>query len=305
VRLRVVFFGTPAFAVPALEALAAQHEVCAVFTRPDAVSGRGKTLVPSPVRVAAEQLSIPVHAPRSLVAEEEGEAGVAGESPVATLVNAAPDIAVVAAYGLILPVSVLELPRLGCVNIHASLLPRWRGAAPLQRALLAGDEELGVCVMRMEKGLDTGPYCATAATPAGEKGLQQLTHELAVLGAQALVGALPAIADGTAAWVAQDERMATYAEKVQKSELVLQQSDTVDVNLRRVRASSPQAPARCVVEGRPVTVLEAGTCSLATTGPCRPRRLAFRCADGELEICMLKPDGKKAMSAEAFLAGLR
>jgi methionyl-tRNA formyltransferase len=205
---------------------------------------------------------------------------------------------------------VLELPRLGCINIHASLLPRWRGAAPIQRAILAGDEQLGVSIMRMEEGLDTGAYCAVATTPAAGKDARELTDELAQLGANLLVDALLRIADGSAEWVEQDESKVTYADKVAKRELVLDPADSALTNLRRILASTPQAPARCVLCGRPATILEARPYG---SGPVLPagsaalinKQLVLATVDGAFEVIALKPDGKKEMSAAAFAAGIR
>jgi len=201
----------------------------------------------------------------------------------------------------------IALPAHGCINIHASLLPRWRGAAPVQRALLAGDEQVGVSIMRMEEGLDTGPYCARAAVDVGEKNATELSRELSEIGSRLLLESLPAITDGTACWAEQDEQRATYARKLGKHELALLPEDTVETNERRVRASSPQAPARCVLAGRSVTVLRARGQKGHSEGPKEKATgpLVFDCADGGLEILELKPDGKKAMSAQAFQAGLK
>jgi methionyl-tRNA formyltransferase len=299
--MNIVFMGTPSFAVPALRALAADKDgrflVELVLTRPDAASGRGKTLLPSPVRRCAEELGIPVLTPR----------GVASAELLARVATAAPDVIVVAAYGMILPRQLLTLPRHGCVNIHASLLPRWRGAAPIQRAILAGDERAGVCIMRMEERLDAGDVCSVAATSATGKSARELTDELAELGANLLVDALPRVVDGTAVWQAQDETQVTYADKVEKYELALDPDATALTNTRRVLAATPQAPARCVICGRSVTVLSccpafergvAGGVSFAD------RRLLLAAADGSFEVVSLKPDGKKEMPAAAFAAGI-
>ena len=312
--MNVVFMGTPEFAIPALWVLAQhpKYDVRAIFTRLDAISKRGMVLTPSPVKTTAEQLGLSalVHTPRSLYARDEQDNPLPPINGVraldadvlAVFKQAAADFIVVAAYGLILPPAILALPRHACINIHASLLPRWRGAAPIQRALLAGDEKLGVSIMRIEEGLDTGPYCATVSTFANDKNATELTSELAQLGAQLLIDVLPDIATNTARWVEQDETKATYADKLVKHELALNSADLVITNLRRVRASSSQAPARCHVAGRSVTVLAA---RIPTTDEQQdPRRLLFACQDGNLEITELKPDGKRAMSASAFLSGL-
>lgn len=313
--MNIVFMGTPDFAVYALKALA-RHPSCnlqAIITRPDAVSKRGKALVPSPVRAAAEELGLAsiVHTAAgfylrdeqgALLRSEQGER-LLDEALLATIRQADPDFIVVAAYGALLPSTVIALPRIDCINIHASLLPRWRGAAPIQRAILAGDEQLGVSLMRMEEGLDTGPYCATASVSAAGKNATELTLELAEQGANLLVKTLPLIAQGAAQWVEQDESKVTYADKIAKHELALLSADPTALNLRRVRASSPQAPARCVLAGRSVTVLSARILSESSDQP-YAKRLLFPCSDGDLEVLELKPDGKRAMSSQAFLAGL-
>jgi methionyl-tRNA formyltransferase len=204
----------------------------------------------------------------------------------------------------------------GCINVHASLLPRWRGAAPIQRALLAGDERLGVSIMRMEEGLDTGDFCATASTDGGDKDLAQLTMELGQLGAQALLAVLPDIASGSAVWVSQDQTQATYAEKIAKDELWLSPQLGALDNLRRVRAASEQAPARCLICGKSVTVLAArlgqGILGPALHSPgfqapvtYRNRQLFLQAADEWLEILELKPDGRQRMSATAFASGVK
>ena len=263
--LNIVFMGTPTFATTALRELVAdqngRYDVKLVLTRPDAVSVRGKTLVPSPVRRCAEELGIPVETPRSFRSRipDLTQPSSCRDELLARIAATDPDFIVVAAYGMILPQEVLDLPRYGCINIHGSLLPRWRGAAPIQRALLAGDAEAGVCIMRMEAGLDTGPFCAVASTPTGEKNTETLTAELAQLGANLLLEALPRIAAGTTIWASQDETLVTYADKVEKSELALDPSLSALINVRRVRASSSQIPARCTICGKSVTVLKAQT----------------------------------------------
>jgi methionyl-tRNA formyltransferase len=324
--MNVVFAGTPSFALPALQALAGDKSgpfaVPLVLTRPDAASGRGRALLPSPVAQCAEELGIPCLRPRSFFCAPvplpqplfnlRGERLIDAEL-LARIAAAEPDLVVVAAYGAILPRQVLDLPRHGCINIHASLLPRWRGAAPVQRAILAGDEQAGVCIMRMEEGLDTGPFCAVASTPVAQKGARELTDELAVLGAGLLTSALPRIVAGDAAWQEQDEAQVTYADKVGKRELALDPADTVATNLRRVRASTPQAPARCVLAGRPITVVEAGEQTGLARGAGLPQgtaqflegRLVLSAADGAFGLVALKPDGKKEMPAAAFALGIK
>ncbi len=296
-RLRVVFMGTPEFAVPSLEALALDHDVALVLTRPDAVRGRGRALVPSPVKARAIELGLPVLEASRVTPEVMG-----------ALRDAAPDVICVAAYGCILPDEVLELAPGGCVNVHASLLPRWRGAAPIQRAILAGDAETGVSIMRIGHGVDTGAYCAQMSTPIGEKDAEALTSELARMGAELLVATLPSVLDGTAAWVEQDEALVTHAAKIDKAELLLDPAEGVRENALRVQASGDTAPARCVVAGRGARVCAArvGERDVAPGAVAVARgRVWLGCADGALEVLRVKPEGKREMETVAWAAGLR
>lgn len=304
--MRVVFMGTPGFAATILEELAHQHEVVGVYTRPDAVRGRGKRLEPSPVKRVAERLGIEARTPRTL-RDEEAQRELAALDP---------DVVCVAAYGAILPKAVLDIPRLGCLNVHASLLPRWRGAAPIERAILAGDEKTGVCVMRMEEGLDTGAFCVCRTAPIEGKGAEELTDELADLGAHALLTALVHVERDAAEWVEQDESQVTYASKIEKGELDLSPDDAAVVLARKVQASSAAHPARAVVAGRGVTVLRADVPADAAgrelAGGIAPgevrfagKRLFLGAADGALEAACVKPDGKQAMDAKAFAAGVQ
>jgi methionyl-tRNA formyltransferase len=292
--------GTPDFAVPSLERLAREHEVAAVYVRPDAVSGRGKTARPAAVKSAAERLNLAVLQPASLRDPESHGALAALDA----------DFVCVAAYGLILPPAVLEAARFGAVNVHASLLPRWRGAAPIQRAILAGDAAVGVSIMRMESGLDTGPYCLQASTPIAEKGAAQLAAELGEMGAELLLAALPGIAAGTTQWTTQLESDVTYAEKVTKDDVAPSPSLSASENLRRVRASTSAAPARVLLGGRGVTLVDGAVDdSDDTLAPAavRPRDdgVLLGTAEGVLLVARLKPDGKGAMDAAAWARGAR
>lgn len=297
--MRVAFMGTPAFAATILREVANQHEVVGVFTQPDKVRGRGKKLAPTPVKLVAEQLGLPVFTPTTLK-DAEGQALLAGLSP---------DVACVAAYGMILPQEVLDIPVHGCVNVHASLLPRWRGAAPIERAILAGDESVGVCIMRMEKGLDTGDWCVRREIPAGDMDASQLSDELAELGAAALLVALQQIEQGSVAWTPQDGSGATYASKIEKGELDIDPLLGVEANVRRVRAASDAHPSKACLAGRLVAVEKAAHASEADVAEGRIRtdggRLFLGCSDGVLEVLALKPAGKGSMDAKAFLAGFR
>ena len=305
--MRVVFMGTPAFAASILEELVEQHEVVAVYTRPDAVRGRGGALSPSPVKQLAERAGIPVHTPATLRSQVEFDALAAYD----------PEVICVAAYGMLLPKPVLDLPPLGCLNVHASLLPRWRGAAPIERAILAGDEQAGVCVMRMEEGMDTGAYCVCRATDIADKSAAYLTDELSTLGSRALLTALEQVREGGLSWVEQDEALVTLAPKLAKGELNLDPAASALVNARRVQASSEAHPSRCVIGGKGLTVLAAALpcaegafaqeLSALGSGVARlvRKRLFAGCANGTLEILEVKPDGRKAMDAIAFAAGLQ
>lgn len=298
--MRALFMGTPTFAVPALEALAEHHEVIAVYSRPDSVSGRGGVLRPSPVKEAAIARGIPVLQPTTL-------RDTAVQSELAAL---APDVVVVAAYGLILPPEVLEAPRLGCINIHASLLPRWRGAAPIERAILAGDESAGVSIMRMEEGLDTGPYCMQASLPVGDLTSEELTARLAEIGASALLQALSSIENGTVRWTVQPEDGITYAEKITRADVTIDPQMCVSDALRRIRASKSTAPCRVVIADRPVTLLRA-TAAGGSVPPVLPGAVAsdkaslyLGMADGALALSRLRPDGKAEMDARAWSRGV-
>lgn len=304
--MRVVFMGTPKLAADILVEIAQQHEVVCVYTRPDAVRGRGAKLEPSSVKAAAERLGIPVRTATSLRDAEEQ----------AHLAELAPDAICVAAYGCILPREVLEIPRYGCLNVHASLLPRWRGAAPIERAILAGDEQTGVCIMRMEEGLDTGPYCVRRATEVEGKSAVELTDELANLGARALLTGLSVVEQGGAEWTFQDDAAATYAEKLAKDELYPDPAEPAAAMVRKVLASSEAHPARAVIAGRSATVERvalpdderaAALCDGLEQGAVRfaAKRLFLGTGDGAVEVLSLKPDGKKSMDARAFAAGIQ
>ena len=295
--MRIVFMGTPGFAVPSLRALAGAHDVRLVLTRPDAVRGRGKRLEPSAVKAAATELGIDVLETKRIT-----------DGVMDAIRAAEPDVIVVAAFGCILPDAVLEAAPLGCVNVHASSLPRWRGAAPIQRAILSGDARAGVSIMRVVHDLDAGAYCRQADVEVGEKSCPQVMGELAELGARELLAALDQMADGTAVGVEQDESKVTYAKKVEKAEMLLDPAATALDNRRRVQTSLDAAPARMAVAGRGVRVLAA---RVAEEGAARGEvivrhgRVIAGCADGAIELLRVKPDGKREMEASAWAAGLR
>lgn len=295
--MRIVFMGTPEFACPSLSAVSKSHDVVRVVTRPDAVRGRGKRLEPSPVKELAGELGLAVTEASRMTPEVMDE-----------LRAAKADLCVVAAYGCILPDELLEMFPLGCVNVHASLLPRWRGAAPIQRAVLEGDELAGASIMRVVHELDAGAYCAQVSTAVAGKTSSELLDELGHLGAEALVEAIGRIADGTAVWTEQDESLVTYAHKIEKAEMRLDPADGALANVRRVLASTDAAPARCEVVGKGVRLMRAKTCDDALAAGevlVSHGRVTLGCADGALEVLDVKPDGKREMQASAWAAGLR
>lgn len=299
--MRIVFMGTPEFAVPSLRALASSYEVVLVVTRPDAVRARGKRLEPSPVKVAAQELGLEVLETSRMTPEVQDK-----------LLAVVADVFCVAAFGCILPDPVLTMAPLGCVNVHASLLPRWRGAAPIQRAILAGDAETGVSIMRIGKGVDTGPYCAQASCSIENKTTSELTDELARLGAELLVKTLPSLAEGTLEWTEQDEAHVTHASKVEKSEMHLDPSVSAEQNARIVRAATDAAPARLSVGDRKLracsacTVAEEKSVSVdAGVAQSISGHVYLGCDDAPLELLHVKPDGKREMEASAWAAGFR
>lgn len=295
--MRVVFMGTPAFAVPSLRAVAARHDVVAVFTRADQASGRGTHLRPSEVKAAAEGLGLVVMQPPTL----KGEAA----SQIARL---QPDVICVAAFGMLLPPEVLEIPRFGCINVHASLLPRHRGAAPVQRAILSGDVETGVSIMRMEEGLDTGPYALQKSIRIADRYAQDVEDELALVGAEALVEVLEQLESDTVSWVEQDPAGVTYAVKITKDDVALTPDLSASHAFMRVRAATRRAPARACVGDKELTVLRAtpvdsdtapGAVCLVDGVP----HLGF--ADAALRLDLVRPAGKGDMSGVQWAHGAR
>ncbi|USA41015.1 methionyl-tRNA formyltransferase [Pelagerythrobacter marinus] len=291
--MRIVFMGTPDFAVPALKALhAAGHTIAAAYTQPPRPAGRGRKLQPSPVQREAETLGIPVHSPASLKPQDVQD----------TLAEAKPDVAVVAAYGLILPQAVLDIPACGCLNIHASLLPKWRGAAPIQRAILAGDAVTGVTIMQMEAGLDTGPMLATARTPVERKTAGELTAELAEMGAQLMVGTLidlPALQP-----VPQDDAMATHAPKIDKAEARIDWSHDAEAIERQVRAFAPFPGAWFTLGGERIKLLAADVIAReGKPGVTLDDDLTIACGYAALRPTRIQRAGKPAMDVAAFLRG--
>ena len=287
--------GTPDFAVPILRAAMANNDIIAVYSQPPRPSGRGHRTTSSPVHQVAEGLGLLVHTPTSLKIAEEQERFRA--------LNA--DIAVVAAYGLILPKAILCAPRSGCVNIHASLLPRWRGAAPIQRAILAGDSESGVCLMKMDVGLDTGPVFARQATPIDDATTAGDLHDtLAEIGS-ALVGIwLDKIGDGRAASYPQDSDGLTYAEKIDRGETRIDWYETARQVVRRINAFAPAPGAWTTLGKDRVKILKAHlVAGDGRPGTALSDQLVVACGDGAVEIERLQVAGRQPLDAKAFLVG--
>ena len=292
--MRIVFMGTPPFAVPSLDALvAAGHDVVAAYTQPPRPAGRGKALAKSAVQLRSDALGIEVRHPVTL-RDPDAQADLAQ-------LNA--DVGIVAAYGLILPRAVLDAPRLGCINVHASLLPRWRGAAPVQRAILAGDAETGVTIMAMEAGLDTGPMLATVATPIADKTGGVLTGELSALGAALLaqvLADLPAYPP-----VAQPETGVTYAPKIDKAEAQLDFMISAHQLARQVRAFAPSPGAWFEHRGERIRIL--GAEPLMTMdgrpGEVIADGLVIACNPGAVRAVLVQRAGRAAMTTGELLRG--
>ena len=292
--MRIIFMGTPDFSVPVLDALVeAGHEIAAVYCQPPRPAGRGKKDRPTPVHARAEALGLPVRHPVSLKSPEAQAAFAALQA----------DVAVVVAYGLILPQAILDAPARGCLNIHASLLPRWRGAAPIHRAIMAGDAETGVCIMQMEAGLDTGPVLLREATPIGAtETTAQLHDRLSALGAAAVVRALGQLDDLTPQ--VQPEDGVTYAHKIDKAEAALDWSaDAVAVD-RQIRGLSPFPGAWFDHDGGRIKVLGS---RLATgqgaAGKVLDDALTVACGTGAVQLTRLQKAGRGAQDASEFLRG--
>ena len=294
--MRLAFMGSPPFAVPTLEALAAAgHEIAAVYSQPPRPAGRGARLQPTAVHARAEALGLPVRTPARFRDAE-------------TLADFAAldlDAAVVVAYGLILPQAALDAPRLGCLNLHASLLPRWRGAAAGQRAIMAGDAETGVCVMRMEAGLDTGPVYLRAATPIGpDEDAGALAERLAALGAPLMAAALAGIAAGELTPEPQPAEGALYAAKIDKAEARLDWALPAEALARRIRGLSPAPGAWCQAAGERLKVLGArAEPGVGAPGTLLDDRLLVACGEGALRLTRVQRPGRAAMSGAEALRG--
>jgi methionyl-tRNA formyltransferase len=291
--MRVIFMGTPDFSVPVLDALVARHDVVAVYCQPPRPAGRGKQPRPSPVQMRAEALGLSVRHPASLK----------GEEAQAQLAALGADVAVVVAYGLILPQPVLEAPRLGCLNIHASLLPRWRGAAPIQRAIMAGDAETGICIMQMEAGLDTGPVLLRAATPITDADTGAVLHDrLSQMGARLIIQALADLPYLTPA--RQPDSGVTYAAKIDKLEGRVDWTLPAAQVARDIRALSPFPGAWCDTPAGRLKLLHA----VATDDSGQPGEvlhdLTIACGTGAIQVTEVQREGKRPMPALDALRGL-
>ncbi len=302
--MRIVFMGTPEFSVPVLDALVeAGHEIAAVYSQPPRPAGRGKKLRPSPVHARAEALELEVRTLQNFKAGEDRTAFAALDA----------DAAVVVAYGLIMPQAILDAPKLGCVNLHASLLPRWRGAAPIQRAVMAGDAETGVCAMLMEAGLDTGPVILTERTPIRPDDTAGTLHDrLSAIGAGMIDSALRVLADGSLAPKTQPEVGVLYAKKIDKAEARIDWAHPAAELDRQIRGLSPFPGAWCEIDGERVKVLLAAPESTDLTGApgeALDDALLIACADtnrnrgAALRLTTLQRAGKGAMSARDILRG--
>ncbi|MBJ2150386.1 methionyl-tRNA formyltransferase [Paracoccus sp. IB05] len=291
--MRVIFMGTPEFSVPVLEALNARHEVVGVWSQPPRPAGRGKELRKTPVHARAGALGLTVHTPDKLRAPEDQAVFAALKA----------DVAVVVAYGLILPQVVLDMPARGCLNIHASLLPRWRGAAPIQRAIMAGDAETGICIMQMEAGLDTGPVLLREETRIGaEETASDLHDRLSALGAAAMIAALDQL-DGLVP-VRQPEEGVSYAAKIDKAEAKIDWTRPCDVIDRQIRGLSPFPGAWTQVGAERVKLLR----SRIDAGAGAPGEVlsgfTIACGEGAVTVTEAQREGKKPMPAAEVLKGL-
>jgi methionyl-tRNA formyltransferase len=301
--LRVAFAGTPEFALPALEALLKLHEVVGVLTQPDRPSGRGRQVTPSPVKALAEAHQLPLLQPASLRAA----------APLAELAAWKPEVLVVVAYGLILPRAVLELPRYGCLNIHASILPRWRGAAPVQRAILAGDPATGVTIMQMDEGLDTGPMLLTREIVIGPRDTGGSLHAaLAMLGATALLEALGGLVSGKLTSQPQPSDGVTYAAKIEKSEARIDWGADAAAIERQVRAFNPRPIAETILDGERLRIHSAENVSskvnesseYGSIVSVQDGIMLVQCGDGLLGIQKVQRPGGRVLQVSELVHNL-
>lgn len=307
--LRIIFFGTPTFSACALKALIDDplFEVCAIVTQPDRPAGRGQSLQPSAVKLVAIKHKIPIYQPikiRGFESEFLNQVSSLGSI----------DFGVVVAFGQILPQAILDYPKFGCINVHASLLPRWRGAAPIQRAILSGDSVTGVCIMKMEAGLDTGQvYCSTETGITQSDSASTLHDRLSSLGAKLLVETLPKIANGSLNSVTQAAEGVTYADKIKPSDHLLDWKESSQNLSLRIRTFSPKPGAYCFLDAKRLKILKVKNApDVSTEMQCKPpgcilstseQGIAIKTGDGALVVLELQLEGKKAMPVSEFLKG--
>ena len=299
--LRIIFAGTPEFAAEHLSALiASEHQVVAVYSQPDRPAGRGRKLAPTAVKQVALDHNIPVHQPLSLKAADEQQ----------ILADYQADIMVVVAYGLILPKAVLDTPKLGCINVHASILPRWRGAAPIQRAIEAGDESVGVTIMQMDVGLDTGDMINVVAKPNdGTITGSQLHDQLIELGKPALLATLTQLAAGSAKPIKQDESLVTYAHKMSKEEALLDFSQPAKAIIRKIKAFNSWPVCFTTLNNDNMRIWNAEWLDDSSTHSpgdivfASNKALHVQCGDGVIALTEVQLPGAKAMPINALMAG--
>jgi methionyl-tRNA formyltransferase len=295
--LKIIFAGTPDFAATHLQALIRQHDIVAVYTQPDRPAGRGKKLTVSPVKLLAAQNNLDVYQPQSLKDAEQQ----------AILARLQADIMVVVAYGLILPQVILDTPRFGCINVHGSILPRWRGAAPIQRAVEAGDNETGITIMQMDAGLDTGAMLTiTRCTVEADETSGSLYNKLAALGGPALLGTLDKIKAGTAVATAQDNDQSTYAKKIDKIEALINWSESAAIIDRRIRAFNPFPAAYTEIGGQRVKIWGAQVAPEQQASPGQilaadNNGLLVACGQGCLLLTEIQLAGKSRMPVSEIL----
>ncbi|MDH5649938.1 MAG: methionyl-tRNA formyltransferase [Gammaproteobacteria bacterium] len=306
--MRIVFAGTPEFAVPALKALIdAGHDVVAVYTQPDKPAGRGRRLTKSPVKLYAAECAIEIHQPSTLKAPSE----------IGRLTSLTPDVMVVVAYGLLLPKEILRIPTHGCLNIHASILPRWRGAAPIQRAIEFGDQKTGITIMQMDEGLDTGNILLVKETPIADADTAATLHDrLSGLGGEAITEVLRQIENNETRPLPQDPKLANYAQKLTKNEAVIDWSQPANLLHRKIRAFNPWPVASTVYRGKQVRIWAVGAITSAsdhlppntlpgTIVALEKSGIVVKTGEGLLTLTKLQIEGGRAIDAQSFINGQR